>query len=135
MVVDPKRPTFFVRRFQRLITCLKIILFLCLPTVLQKNKKCSSVVLSVFSNKYWGLQSRGELKGRVPRDFWLQVFFHESVSPKPLSIQLRPFWFFFKNLWRHLQLKVHHRCSWHRWQREKFQQSEFFLLFYLDTFG
>jgi hypothetical protein len=28
-----------------------------------------------------------KLKGTVPRDFRLQVFFHESVSPKPLSIQ------------------------------------------------
>ncbi len=31
------------------------------------------------------------LKGTVPRDFRLLVFFHESVSPKPLSIPLGPF--------------------------------------------
>ncbi len=29
------------------------------------------------------------LKGTVPRDFWLRVCFHESVSPKPLSIFLK----------------------------------------------
>jgi hypothetical protein len=26
-----------------------------------------------------------KFKGIVPQDFWLQVIFHESVSPKPLS--------------------------------------------------
>jgi hypothetical protein len=30
-------------------------------------------------------------KGTVSRDFLLLVFFHESVSPKPLSIPLGPF--------------------------------------------
>jgi hypothetical protein len=29
-----------------------------------------------------------KLKGTMPRDSRLQVFFHESVSPKPLSIPL-----------------------------------------------
>ncbi len=28
----------------------------------------------------------GAVKGTVPRDFRLQVFFHESVPPQPLSI-------------------------------------------------
>ncbi len=31
------------------------------------------------------------LKGTVPRDFRLLFFFHESVSPKPLSIPIGPF--------------------------------------------
>ncbi len=37
-----------------------------------------------------------KLKGQVSRDFRLLVFFHESVSPKPLSIPLGPFRFFSK---------------------------------------
>jgi hypothetical protein len=35
-------------------------------------------------------------KGTVSRDFSLLVFFHESVSPQPQSIQLRPFQIFSK---------------------------------------
>jgi hypothetical protein len=35
-------------------------------------------------------------KGTVSRDFLLLVFFHESVSPKPLIIQLGPFRIFSK---------------------------------------
>ncbi len=35
-------------------------------------------------------------KGTVPRDFRLRVFFHESVSPKPLSIPIEPFRIFSK---------------------------------------
>ncbi len=50
----------------------------------------------------------------VPLDFLVQGFFHESVSPKPLSILLRPFQFFFKHSRRYSQLKVH------RWQIRKF---------------
>ncbi len=45
-------------------------------------------------------------------DFW---FFHESVSPKPLSIPLWPYRFFFENLRRYSQLKVRHRCHWYWW--------------------
>ncbi len=36
-------------------------------------------------------KSRLLLKGTVSRDFFLLVFFHESVSPQPQSIPLRPF--------------------------------------------
>ncbi len=32
------------------------------------------------------------LKGTVSRDFLLQIFFHESSSPKPLKIILGAFW-------------------------------------------
>ncbi len=35
-------------------------------------------------------------KATGPRDFRLMVFFHESVSPKHLSIPLRPFQIFLK---------------------------------------
>jgi hypothetical protein len=34
------------------------------------------------------------LQGTVPRDLRLKVFFHGSVSPKPLSIPLEPFQIF-----------------------------------------
>jgi hypothetical protein len=38
-----------------------------------------------------------ELKMTVPRDFSLQVFFHESSSPKPLIISLASFQILFEN--------------------------------------
>jgi hypothetical protein len=37
-----------------------------------------------------------KLKGTAPRDFRLQVFFHVSVSPKPLNLLLRLFQIFSK---------------------------------------
>jgi hypothetical protein len=36
------------------------------------------------------------IKGSLTRDFRAQVFFHESVSPRPISIPLGPFWIFSK---------------------------------------
>ncbi len=48
-------------------------------------------------------------------DFW---FFHESVSPKPLS-SYYTIWAvsnFFENSRRHSQLKLQQRYRWHRWQ-------------------
>ncbi len=56
--------------------------------------------------------------GTVSRDFLIQVFFHESPSPKPLIIALGSFQIFLKIR----GVKVHHRyqrfplCCWHRWQ-------------------
>jgi hypothetical protein len=38
--------------------------------------------------------SQVQFVGTVPRDFRLQVFFHELVSPKPLSPPLGPFQIF-----------------------------------------
>ncbi len=37
-----------------------------------------------------------KVKGSLTQDFWLQVFFHKSVSPGPLSIPLGPFKIFLK---------------------------------------
>jgi hypothetical protein len=39
-----------------------------------------------------------KFKGTVSPDFFASGFFHESVSPKPLSIPLGPFRFFSKIL-------------------------------------
>ncbi len=36
------------------------------------------------------------LKGSLTRDFQYQIFFHKSVSPRPLSIPLGPFRIFSK---------------------------------------
>ncbi len=36
-----------------------------------------------------------------------------------LSLPLGLFLIFFKKSWRYSQLKVHHRCWWHRWQMEQ----------------
>ncbi len=69
------------------------------------------------------------LKGTVSRDFGPQVFLHESVSPKALSIPLGPFPFFRKFAEIFWQLKVHHLCRWHRWQRKNiFYQKSFSFL-------
>ncbi len=38
----------------------------------------------------------GRRRIKVPRDLRIKVFFHESVSPKPLSISLGPFRIFSK---------------------------------------
>jgi hypothetical protein len=46
-------------------------------------------------------------------------FFHESVSPKPMSIPLGPFRIFSKIRVDISQLKVHHRRRLHRWQIKK----------------
>jgi hypothetical protein len=46
-------------------------------------------------------------------------FFHESVSPKPLSILLRAVSIFFENLSRYSQLKVH-APNGKNFQSEKF---------------
>ncbi len=65
----------------------------------------------------------------MPQDFRFQ-FFHESVSPKPLSIPLDRFKFF-KNLRKYSQLKVHQRqlCrqyGWQQWQICKGGHANFF---------
>ncbi len=49
-------------------------------------KKSSRLQVTVFTL----------FKGTVPRDFRLLFFFHESVSPKPLSIPIEPFRIFSK---------------------------------------
>ncbi len=46
-------------------------------------------------------------------------FFHESVSPKPLSIPFVLFQIFLKILWdirSSMYTTSHHRCRWYRWQ-------------------
>jgi hypothetical protein len=74
-----------------------------------------------------------ELKGTVPRDFRLQSFFHESVSPKPMSIQLGPFRIFSK-IRRDIRSS---RCTTGVVDvaNGKNLQSEKFKLFFFDTFG
>jgi hypothetical protein len=52
-------------------------------------------VLSKLLQGVWGSPQveAQDLKETVPWDFRLQIFFHESISPKPLSIPLGPFKF------------------------------------------
>jgi hypothetical protein len=48
---------------------------------------------------YWAHdnnEGKTVVKGTVPRDFRLLVFFHESYSPQPQSIPLGPFRIFSK---------------------------------------
>jgi len=55
----------------------------------------------------------------VSRDFRLLVFFLESVSTQAPEYTIRAVSNFFENWRRYLQLKVHHRCCWLRWQMQK----------------
>ncbi len=57
------------------------------------------------------------LKGQCHEIFNFS-FFSLISSPKPQSLPLGPLKNFPKIL-GYLQLKVHHWCSWHRWQMEK----------------
>jgi hypothetical protein len=62
------------------------------------------------------------LKETVPRDFLLQF---PSVSYTNRAVSN-----FFENSRRYSQLKVHHRCRWHRWQMEKiFNQKNYHYFF------
>ncbi len=51
------------------------------------------------------------IKGSRTRDFLLQVFFHESVSPGLMSIPLGPVQNFFENSRRYFRKNVYHRCQ------------------------
>ncbi len=61
------------------------------------------------------------LKGTVSRDFLLLVFwFFSWISfPQAPEYTVRAVSNFVENSRRYSQLKVHHRCHWHRWQMEK----------------
>ena len=59
------------------------------------------------------------IKGTVPWDFWLQVFFMNQFPPSPCVSHIRAVKNFFENSRRYSQLKVHHRWRWHQWQMEK----------------
>ncbi len=64
-------------------------------------------------------------KGTVSRDFLLLVFLWISYSPAP-EYPIRTVSNFFQNSLRYSQLKVDHRCRWHRWQMKKiFNQKNF----------
>ncbi len=69
---------------------------------------------SVAFTMYNFVCAKRSLKGQCHEIFDFK-FFHESVSPKPLSIPFGPFEFFLKDLRKYSQLKVHHqRRRWHR---------------------
>ncbi len=74
-----------------------------------------------------GMQFRySKLKGTLPWDFQILFFFHESVSPKPLSIPLGLFQIFSKIRGDILSSKCTTGVRWHRWQMEKiFNQKNF----------
>ncbi len=58
------------------------------------------------------------LKGQCHEifEFW---FFSWISFPQAPEYTIWAVSNFFKNSWRYSQLKVHHRCRWHRWQIEK----------------
>ncbi len=48
--------------------------------------------------------------------FWFSSW---TSSPQASDYTIRAVSNFFENSWRYSQLKVCHRCHWHRWQMEK----------------
>ncbi len=69
------------------------------------------------------------LKGTVPRDFWLQVFSWISFPQAPESTII-VISNFLENLWRYYQHKVPHRWHWHWWQIEKLCNQKSFNYFF-----
>ncbi len=66
----------------------------------------------------------------MPRDFRLQVFYMDQFPQSPCLYHEGCFKFF-ENTRRYSQLKVHHRCRWHRWQIKKiFNQKSFHYFFW-----
>jgi hypothetical protein len=64
------------------------------------------------------------LKGTVPRDFRLQVFFMNQFPQAPENLQI------------YSQLKVHHQVLLHLWQMEKILNPKSLNYFvWTDTFG
>ncbi len=65
------------------------------------------------------------LKGQCHEIF--DVWFFSWISfPQAPEYTIRAVSNFFENSRRYSQLKVHHRCHWHRWQMEKiFNQEKF----------
>jgi hypothetical protein len=61
--------------------------------IASQEKLFSSLSLNHFLafTKRKSLSTSHFLKGTMSRDFFLQVFFHESSSPKPLKIALGSF--------------------------------------------
>jgi hypothetical protein len=72
-------------------------------------------------------------KGTVSRDFLLLVFFHESVSPKPLIIPLGPFGFFSK-IRGDIRSSTFATGVIDTGGKWKNLQSDTFLMIFLDTF-
>ncbi len=64
-------------------------------------------------------------KGTVPRDFWLRLFSWISFPQAPEYPNMAVL-NLFENSQRYLQLKVHHRCRWHRSRFTIYCRSIFF---------
>ncbi len=74
------------------------------------------------------------LKGQCHEifDFW---FFSWISFPQAPEYTIRAVSNFFKNSRRYSQLKVHHRCCWHRWQMEKIFNEKNFNYFVWTLLG
>ncbi len=73
-------------------------------------------------------------KGTVPRDFRLRFLSWISFPQAP-EYTNRAVSNFFENSRRYSQLKVHHRCRWHRWQMAKIFKLKNFNYFVWTPFG
>ncbi len=71
---------------------------------------------SSFAQQWWPTD---DLKGTVSEIFCFWFFSSISFPLKPQSIPFGPFWIFCENSRRYSQIKVDHRCRWHRWQMKK----------------
>ncbi len=102
-----------------------VLLFLLLLSFLKTwNSWWARRVMSLLQVS-WRSAYGGALKGTVPRDSEFR-FYHESVSPKPLSIPLGHFRYFFQKFSEIFVAQGAPPVSWHRWHMEKiFNQKSF----------
>ncbi len=99
--------------------------FSCVGTVLWNWNSCLRFILQV--NKYLNifLVNNLYLKGQCHEIFCFWFFSLISFPPAP-EYCIKTVSNFFENSRRYSQLKVCHRCRWHRWQMEKiFNQKNF----------
>ncbi len=97
-------------------------------TILQFQLHVVTTAAQVWNFSRWALvvpESRYFCRIILWRQFlvlkgvWHETgFFHESVSPRPISIPLGPFWIFSKIQWH--RRKIHRRCRiFYRWYRSE----------------
>jgi hypothetical protein len=79
-------------------------------SVAEKTMLPSAGITQLLYASVFRIFLKNYVKGTVPRDFRLLVFFMNQFPPSPEYTIKAVSNFFNKNLWRCSQLKMHHRC-------------------------
>ncbi len=114
--------------FQTLFSCFSIQwsgLIQCVSKIFTAVTNERSIVLSIGAAFLAELLCKTNLKGQCHEIFCFWFFSSISFPPAP-ECPIRTVSIFFENSRRYSQLKVDHRCRWHRWQMKKiFNQKNF----------